>query len=168
VAWRKDAPMEQWFLVNHLDVERLLSEWRWLCPHRMALVARTAFGDLFLRDQAGAIFWLNTAVGKMTKVSGSEAEFREVAQTSEKRKEWFAEPDLQACARRGLNPTSSQCVGFSVPIIFAESGSSSTPYLADFYEYVSFLGDLHRQISSAPDGTKVALRIQPPKSASRQ
>jgi hypothetical protein len=139
--------MEQWFLVDYLEVERLLSEWRWLCPHRMALVARTAFGDLFLRDEAAAIFWLNTAVGKLTRVASSEAEFREAAETSEKRIEWFAESDLQACVKSGLNPTSSQCVGFSVPIVFAESGSSS-PYLADLYEYVSFLGDLNRQISS--------------------
>jgi hypothetical protein len=56
--------LKQWFLADHLEVERLLSEWRWLCPHRMALVARTAFGDLFLRNEAGIVFWLNTAVGQ--------------------------------------------------------------------------------------------------------
>jgi hypothetical protein len=155
--------MKQWFLVDHLEVERLLSEWGWLCPLRMALVARTAFGDLFLRNEAGVVFWLNTAVGKLTEVAGSETEFREMAETSEKRKEWFAEPDLQACAARGLNPTSSQCIGFSVPIVFAESGSPDTAYIADLYDYVSFLGDLNRQISSLPDGAKVRLRVQPPK-----
>jgi hypothetical protein len=76
--------MERWFLVDHLDIERLLSEWRWLCPHRMALVARNAFGDLFLRDDADAVFWLNVAVGKRSKVASSEAEFRELAETTEK------------------------------------------------------------------------------------
>ena len=154
--------MEQWFLVDGLEVERLLSEWRWLCPQRMTLVARTAFGDLFLRDEAGAVFWLDTAVGKLSKVASSEAEFREAARTGEKRSQWFAEPDFQACTKRGLNPTPSECVGFSVPIVFAESGSSNTPYIADLYEYVAFLGDLHRQISSSPDGAKVRLHVQPP------
>ena len=85
--------MAQWFLVDDLDVGQLLSEWRWLCPQRMTLVTRTAFGDLFLRDEAGAIFWLNTAVGKLNKVANSEAKFREEAQTSEKRSQWFAEAD---------------------------------------------------------------------------
>jgi hypothetical protein len=158
--------MEQWFAVDHLDVERLLVKWRWLCPGRMDLVARTAFGDLFLRDGAGAIFWLNTAVGQLTKVSGSEAEFREAAETREQRREWFAEPDVEACAKRALNPTPLQCVGFSIPVVFAESGAS-VPYIADLYEYVSFLGDLNRQIASVPDGAKVELRVQPPKPASR-
>ena len=158
--------MAQWFLVDDLDVGQLLSEWRWLCPQRMTLVARTAFGDLFLRDEAGAIFWLNTAVGKLNKVANSEAKFREETQTSEKRSRWFAEADFQACSRPGLNPTSSQCIGFSVPIVFAESGSSNTPYIADLYEYVSFLGDLNRQISESPDGSKVRLGVQPPNSPS--
>jgi len=156
--------MEQWFLVDDLDVGRLLSEWRWLCPQRMTLVARTAFGDLFLRDEAGAVFWLDTAVGKLSKVASSETEFCEEARTSEKRSQWFAEPDFRACIKRGLNPTSSQCVGFSVPIAFAESRSSNTPYIADLYEYVSFLGDLNRQLSSLPDGAKVRLKVQPPNS----
>src|SRR5579864_5244708 len=100
--------MEQWFRVDNLGIERLLSEWRWLCPHRMALVARTEFGDLFLRDDSGAVFWLNTAVGRLTKVSSSEAQFREMSETTEKRREWFAEPDVKAFASRGLIPNASQ------------------------------------------------------------
>jgi hypothetical protein len=155
--------MKQWFLVDHLEVERLLSEWRWLCPHQMVLVARTAFGDLFLRNEAGVVFWLNTAVGKLTEIAHSGTQFLEMAETSEKRNEWFAEPEVQASATLGLNPTSTQCIGFSVPLVFAESGSPGTPYIADLYEYVSFLGDLNRQISSLPDGAKVRLKVQPPK-----
>jgi hypothetical protein len=160
--------MEPWFLVDHLEVERLLSEWRWLCPQRMALVARTAFGDLFLRNDAGAVFWLDVAVGKLTKVSDSEAHFRAMAETSQKRGEWFAETDAQAAAKRGLEANPSQCVGFKVPLVFAESGSPDTAYVADLYEYVSFLGDLHRQISNLPDGSKIRLQVTPPESASNQ
>jgi hypothetical protein len=154
--------MKQWFLVDHLEVERLLSEWRWLCPHRMALVARTAFGDLFLRNEVGVVFWLDIAVGKLTKVADSEAQFREMAETTEKRQEWFAEPDVQASSNRGLTPNASQCIGFTVPLVLAESGSFRTPYIADLYEYVSFLGDLNRQISDLPNGAKVRLRVEPP------
>jgi hypothetical protein len=157
--------MERWLAVDHLDVERLLGDWRWLCPQKMELVARTAFGDLFLRDGTGAVFWLNAAEGRLTKVSGSEVEFRDALETAEKRKEWFAEADVDADAKRGLNPTPAQCIGFSIPVVFAESGAS-TPYIADLYEYVSFLGDLHRQIASVPDGAKVEFRVQPPKPVS--
>src|SRR5215471_14123680 len=157
------ARMELWFEVSGLETERLLSDWQWLCPSRMSLVAKNVFGDLFLRDESGAIFWLNASVGKFDKVSTSEAEFREMAKTSEKRKEWFAEPEMLAYRKLGLSPGASQCIGFSIPAVFREGGTSDTAYVADLYEYLSFLGDLHRQLSDLPDGSKVQLQVNPPK-----
>jgi hypothetical protein len=155
--------MEQWFDIDDLEIERLLSEWRWLCPHQMTLVARTAFGDLFLCDETDVVFWLNTAVGKLTKVANSLPAFRKMAGTKVKRREWFAEPDVEAFAKRGLVPDRSECIGFSVPLVFAESGTPDTPYVVNLYDHVAFLGDLNRQISSLPDGAKVRLRVEPPK-----
>ena len=157
------ARMELWFEVSGLETERLLSNWQWLCPSGMSLVAKNVFGDLFLRDESGAIFWLNASVGKFDKVSTSEAEFREMAKTSEKRKEWFAEPEMVAYRKLGLSPGASQCIGFSIPAVFREGGTPDTAYVADLYEYLSFLGDLHRQLSDLPDGSKVQLQVNPPK-----
>ena len=85
--------MESYFLVGHLDVDRLLSEWRWLCPQSLALVARSAFENLFLRDETKKIFKLNITIGQMLEVATSETEFRELAYTEEKREQWFAESD---------------------------------------------------------------------------
>jgi hypothetical protein len=152
--------MENWFAVDQLDIERLLADWRWLCPKPMTLLARSAFGDQFLRDESGEVFRLDVAVGKLTKVADSEAEFRELAASREKRGEWFREAAEQSAWARGLKPDATQCIGFSVPLIFAESGSPDTSYVADLYEHISFLGDLTRQISSLPDGAKVRLRVK--------
>lgn len=152
--------MDNWFAVDHLDVERLLADWRWLCPKQMTLVARSVFADLFLCDESGEVFRLDVAVGKLTKVADSEAQFRELAASREKRGEWFREAAEQSASARGLKPTATQCIGFSVPLIFAESGSADTPYIADLYEHVSFLGDINRQISNLPDGAKVRLHVK--------
>jgi len=78
----------------------------------------------------------------------------------EKREEWFKESAEQAASARELKPNATQCIGFSVPLVFAESGSPDTPYVADLYEHISFLGDLNRQISSLPDGAKVRLQVK--------
>jgi hypothetical protein len=77
--------MDLWYHVAHLDYERLLSEWRWLCASPMTIIARTAFADLYLRDRGGRIHWLDVAIGKLNLVAGSEAEFFELAGTPEKR-----------------------------------------------------------------------------------
>jgi hypothetical protein len=152
--------MENWFVVGQLDIERLLADWRWLCPKPMTLLARSAFGDLFLQDESGEVFRLDVAVGKLMKVADSEAEFRERAASPEKRGQWFREVAEQSAWARGLKPDATQCIGFSVPLVFAESGSPDTPYVADLYEHISFLGDLNRQISNLPDGAQVRLRLK--------
>ena len=149
------------FSVQHIDVDKLLAEWRWLCPNQMTLVARNVFADLFLSDSAGKIFRLDVAAGKLTEVSESETQFRQMAETLEKREEWFAEADERTASARGLNPSADQCVGFAVPLAFAESGSKNESFIVDIYQQVGFLGDLHRLLSTIPEGTKVRLKVVP-------
>ena len=151
--------MGDWFDVGHLEVERLLKEWRWLCPQAVALVARNAFGDLYLRDEEGRVSKLDVAIGQMQRVAESEKEFRELGFTAEKREEWFAESDWRAAQHQGLKPGKDQCIAFKIPIVLAESGKPNQAYVADLYELVSFLGDLHRQMKDLPEGAKVRLRI---------
>jgi hypothetical protein len=103
--------------------------------------------------------------GKFNQVSSSYSEFLEIAETTEKRKEWFVEQEARIYAQRGLVPSSTQCIGFGVPAVFAEGGTPDTAFIADIYEHVSFLGYLHRQIASLPDGSKINLRVNPPKPA---
>ena len=153
--------MEHDFPIDHLLVERLLAEWRWLCPQPMSLVARNAFGDLFLCDQAGRIFRLDVAIGQVMEIAESRAQFQSLSRTKEKREEWFLESDELAAAKRGLEPNADQCIGFKIPIVVAESGTPNNAFGGDLYEHVSFLGDLHRQISELPDGSKVRLQVKP-------
>jgi uncharacterized protein YdeI (YjbR/CyaY-like superfamily) len=152
--------MERYFLVDHLDVDRLLSGWRWLCPQTLTLVARSAFGDLFLRDETGKFFKLDIAIGKLTEVAQSETEFRKLAGTKEKREEWFAESDELAAMKRGLKPNQDQCIALKIPIVFAEGSGPNNSHVGSLYERLPFLGDLNRQLSQDPAGYKVQLRIR--------
>ena len=153
--------MQDWFAVDDLNVERLLVEWRWLCKEPMRLIARNVFGDLFLSDESGHVHQLDVAIGKLTKLADTEAEFRELALSPNGQEEWFAVADERAAIAKGLEPNHTQCIGFSVPLVFAESGSADTAYVADLYEHVSFLGDLNHQIADLPEGAKVRLRVEP-------
>jgi hypothetical protein len=153
--------MEHWFEVQHLDIDRLLAEWRWLCPKPMRLVVRSVFADLFLADESGKIIRLDVAIGKIEVVARSETQFRELAENHENREQWFAESDEQAFSAKGLIPTETQCIAFDIPLVFADAGKPRKPYIADIHEQVSFLGDLNRQIADTPDGGKVVLKIKP-------
>jgi hypothetical protein len=82
--------MDSIFDVAHLSVERLLENWRWLCPEPFVLLARNVFGDLFLQKASNRVFKLDVSVGQLTEIAESEEQFRRLAGTEEKRQEWFA------------------------------------------------------------------------------
>ena len=153
------------FQVDHLDADRLLADWRWLCPQPVTLVARNIFADLFLRNVHGKVLWLDVANGKVTQIADSVDEFRELLNYPINRENWLAETDARAAAERGLTPDLNQCIGFSTPLVFAESSVANKPYVADLYDHVGFLGDLHKPLSTLPNGAKVKLRVEndPPK-----
>lgn len=108
--------------------------------------------------------WLNVGSGTLAEIADSESSFRDSLNDSANRETWLAEQRLETLARRGLRPNDLQCIGFRMPVVFAESANfPDNAYVADLYEQVSFLGDLHRQIADTPNGEKVRLRVdQPP------
>lgn len=69
---------------------------------------------------------------------------------------------MKAARARGLVPGREQCIGFGTPVVFAEGGGFDSAYIADLYEHVAFLGDIHRQIAAVPDGAKVKLVVRHP------
>jgi hypothetical protein len=146
--------------VGDLDCERLLASWRWLCPQQVSLINRNAYGDLFVRDEKGNVLRLDVATGSLSQIADSESDFRDSSDDADKLEEWFAESDTRAAAEQGLSPGPSQCIGFSVPLVFAESALGNEAYVADLYDHIGFLGDLHRQIATMPDGAKVKLSIK--------
>jgi hypothetical protein len=153
--------MEAKFEVGRLSIERLLKDWLWLCKTPVILIARNAFGDLFLRDEGGRVLKLDVSLGQLTVVAESVEQFLSMARTHEKNQDWFASDDERRFANMGLIPGEEECIAFKIPLVFRESGATpNNPYLGNLYEYVSFLGSIHRQVASLPDGAKVRLRFE--------
>ena len=154
--------MYPYFDVADLSTEGLLANWRWLCPQEVRLVAVDAFGDLFLADGQGMVWRLDTPGGQLERISESVAEFKHLAESLVKRKEWFFEDVAVSLGERGFRPAKGQCLGYKTQIVFKEStGAVTNVYLANLDEYVSFLGDLHNQMKDLPDGGKVRVVVGP-------
>jgi hypothetical protein len=152
--------MYPYFDVDGLSVERLLEEWRWLCPGKLRLVAVDAFADLFFEGSDCAVNRLDTTIGRFDRIAGSVEEFVRLTERSENRKKWFCEDVAIALAEQRFDPAKGKCIAYKTPIAFAGSnGDVSKVYIADLYEYVSFLGDLNFQMKDVPDGGKVRLVV---------
>lgn len=149
------------FDVEGISAERLLQEWRWLVQGRFRLFAVNAFGDLFLEDETGCAHRLDITSATLSAISDSERDFKKAAGDPGKRREWFLEDLARQAEERGFRPGKGQCVGYKIPAVFKESaGAPDNLYVADLYEFVSLMGDLHGQMSDVPDGGKVRINVQ--------
>jgi hypothetical protein len=154
--------MYPYFDIDGIATERLLQEWKWLAPGEFDLLAVNAFGDLFLQDFQGRVHRLDVTSGTISSIAASREEFRVAARDAEKKRDWLLEELAEQAQRLGCSPGKGQCVGGKIPFVFAQSANApENMYVADLYEYVSFMGDLHSQIKSVPDGGQVRIRIQP-------
>jgi hypothetical protein len=139
-----------------------LSEWKWLAAGEFRLLAVSAFGDLFLQDVHGGVHWLDVTGGKLSTIANSEKKFREAGTTLSKKEEWFLEERAKEAERKGYSPGKGECVGSKIPWVFKESADMpDNVYVADIYEYASFMGDLHHRLHEVGDGGKVRLRVEP-------
>jgi|ERR1700722_2465703 len=149
------------FDVDGLSVERLLADWKWLAPEEFSLVAVNSFGDLFLQDVRGAVNRLDITEGTVSAVAASSVEFQEAAKDTVRKREWFLEELAEQAEQKGCSPGKGQCIGCKIPWVFKESKDMlDNIYVADLYEYLSFMGDLHEQIKDVPDGGQIRLKVQ--------
>jgi hypothetical protein len=149
------------FDVEGLSPRILLHDWQWLVSREFRLLAVNAFGDLFLEDAQGAVHRLDVAGGTISVVASSSIEFRGAAGDAIQKAEWFLEDHAERAEQRGYKPVKGQCVGAKTPWIFKESADvKDNIYVADLYEYVSFMGDIHRQARDAREGGQIRLRVR--------
>ena len=99
-------------------------------------------------------------MGQLTKIAETVEQFLSLAKSPEKRQELFAEEDERAAARKGLVPNAAQCIAFKIPLCFRESSTApDNVYIASLYDYIPFLGDIHRQMVNVQGGRKIKLRV---------
>ena len=105
---------------------------------------------------------LDITSGTIFLIMTSTVGFREAANDADKRKDWFLEELAKQAGGRGCSPGKGQCVGGRIPFVFAQSANApDNMYVADLYEYVACMGDLHGQMKNIPDDGQVRLKIQP-------
>src|ERR1051326_799256 len=149
------------FDISEISSERLLHEWKWLGPGECKIVAVNPFGDLFLEDDKGRVHWLDVTAGTMSALALLASQFQEASKGTASRKRWFLEELAERAEQKRFRPGRGQCVGYRIPSVFKESSNAvENMYVADLYEYVSFMGDIHRQIRDVPDGGNVRIRIE--------
>src|SRR5207245_8042888 len=82
------VPAHLTITTDGLSFDSLLSDWRWLVQPSFAPVLMTVFGDLFLRDEAGRVHFLDLMAGEFKQVATSQEEFDRLCDDREQRRNW--------------------------------------------------------------------------------
>jgi hypothetical protein len=138
-----------------VDLDCLLSEWRWLVDESFRPVVISALGDLFLRHDDGRIFWLSSGWGRLTEVARNAEEFRRLMAQRENAEEWFI-PNLVGdilTAGQRLGP--GQCFGYKAPPVLGGELAPDNFEPTDLQVHFGILGQIHRQIKDLPPGTPI-------------
>ena len=102
--------------VDSLNVESLLSDWRWLVVGNYTSVLMTAFGDLFLRDEVGNIHFLDVTSGEFKQVAESQEEFHRLCSDREQRRVWFAGFLVMELRKIHGELARGECFGCKIPL----------------------------------------------------
>lgn len=139
-----------------IDIDELLSDWRWLVDDSFSPVVITAMGDLFLRDAEGQIHWLDTMEGKLTRVAASAANFKKLMQQPEHAQEWFMPQLVGDLMTLGICLDEGEVYSCEHPLALGGELVPENIEPCDIYMHMSLQGQIHEQIKDLPPGTEIS------------
>jgi hypothetical protein len=138
----------------HADLDKLAADWRWLIdPGQFTLVAVSPFGDLFMKEATGAHCLLDINAGELLYAKEPGVDPSTLFPIA------FDMIIATEYVKAGMLPADGQCFGYKRQLVAGGSLDVENVYVATLDEYVSFMGDFHRQIQDIPDGTTVTIRV---------
>jgi hypothetical protein len=138
------------------SADDLLSEWRWLVGDALHLFMVSSCGDMFLSDQQGHVFWLDSGTGQLQQIADSMASFDTLRQQRQNADQWFMPQLVGDLMARGVTLGPGECYGYKKPPILGGQIELSNFEPTDLLVHFSILGQIHRQVKDLPSGTKIS------------
>jgi hypothetical protein len=130
-----------------------LESWSWLDLRGKTPRFTSLFGDLFLEDDEGAWWFLDTFEGELVRGWPSRADLIAELETEEGQDRYLLGAlAMAAFHRRGLNLDSDQVYAYAPPPIVTGRFDVDEIQVFLFSVVVNLAGQLHQQLRTASDG----------------
>lgn len=151
-----------------LPFDSLLFDWRWLVQLDCTPFLMTAFGDLFLCDEAGRVHFLDLMLGDFKQVAASEEEFGRLCEDRELRRRWFIGFLIPEVRKQHGVLAARECYSCKTPLSLGGQLEPDNFVRADLQVHYSMLGQLHRQTRRLPPGARIdSIKIESPDGAAK-
>jgi hypothetical protein len=144
-----------------LALSAALRTWAWLLPASVTVWVITRLGDMLLILDDGSVHLLDVGGGTLDRLADSREELARRIDEGDNADLWFMFGLIDACVAAGLTLGLGQCYGFVLPPVLGGEYAVRNLRPVGLAKYVAWCGDLHGQIKTLPDGTKVVLRPGP-------
>lgn len=134
---------------------KLIRDWTWLTGTDKTPIMVSSIGDLFLKDTADRVFWLNTGDGTLTRVAEGIVMFQEKLQDQNIVNDWFLVDLIDALKAEGKKLKSGQVYSYKKLIVLGGDYSTDNFEPTDIEVHFSFTGQIHQQVKDLPAGTNV-------------
>jgi hypothetical protein len=147
--------------VENLSVDELLEDWMWLLKKPFSIIAMNNFGDMFLQNENGEIYFLELSAGRLAKVAKSLSEFQRLSSDTDNQNCWFQLGLLTQLERAGMQIESGECFGWKKAPGLGGEIELANIEVAPLNVYVSLMGQIYQQLQGLPSGTKIGgLKIE--------
>ncbi len=151
--------------VRSISLNSLLKRWHWLCSDEYELLDMDEFGDLFLQSGDGPVLMLDIHRGELKELSNSVPHL----EVDHQQEEGISNPFLPRIADQvggaGQLSNPRKLYGYKVrPFTVEGVQHEAIVYVADLYEYLSYIAELECQLGNLPEGTKVKVVVKKSKS----
>ncbi len=142
-------------VADEFNADEALEAWRWLVPQRVRPLVVTAFGDLFLVEDSGAVMFLDTIGGKCESVASSTRQLKQKIQEPDLLDEWFMPGFLDELRQTGVMLSPGECYSALHSVALGGSFTVENWQPTHWRVHFAFSGHLHDQIKDLPPGTKI-------------
>jgi hypothetical protein len=143
-----------------IDFDEVLSCWKWRIPDMKSAVLVSRLGDLFYTGQDGAIYWLQTDCGDLTRVAGNLTQFEQFLHDEEKIDNWFLPGLLEKLLQADKTLQPREVYSYQVLPVIGGAYSIENIQPTDIDVHFSFTGQICEQIKDLPDGTGVRVTVK--------
>jgi hypothetical protein len=146
--------------INKIDLDDILSWWRWRMAEMQGVVTISALGDIFFLGQDEAVYWLRTDTGDFTKVADSLEQYRQFLSDEEKIDNWFLPLLVEKLLAAGKTLKENEVYSYKILPVIGGEYSVDNIEPTDMSVHFAFSGQICEQIKDLPDGTKVNIKYE--------
>lgn len=146
---------------GELDPEGLLRNWQWLVPIGYRTLFASAFGDLFLSDERGRMFWLNVGGAELVEVAENASAFEQMLTEPEHRDFYLGPHLVEACEAAGLQREPDECYSYLTLPMLGGAYKPSNFRGRTLEGHLAGWGPICEQLAELPDGAEITFKVVP-------